>query len=439
MKKTIAFFIALLEFSIYAVTIPRASVRQISASPLARGETTYVEGWSAEEDSQYSGVKRLKRQMLHSKAPDMATGFAEMYIGGENGPLRVIDSSSLRGYKLRTLEPSEYSVSAGALFTHDVETGTYTMTDAGPTNAITITAKDGVVIENVTIKTEFTGEGLIPGEFTLSQSTYNGSVYQWECAFTRAASMIVTKIEVQAMDLGEIKWINDTVETVFMIHDVLGQYNLSDLRRWVRDLYNGNRGENWSDYKAYRPVRLDGNAVRFTDDSRFTMSMSSSSNLVLQATMKDAMEINVRTNGAEITYTTFRISGIDVSSGSPGDPVALDFTCDISDFNTNNLGVAACDKLEDAVWLGLPHPYFTISNVSVSNDFTTGTVTIPDGVRKDRRFFKLIYGNAASDTIDIVLHGRVIVKDILIIKGTDSKFYKINVNGGTITATEVSL
>ena len=312
-----------------AVTIPRASVRQISAAPLSRGETTYVEGQAADEDSVYSGVKRLKRQLLHSAAPAMSTSFAEMYIGGESGPLRVIDSSSLRGYKLRTLEPSEYSISAGALFSHDVAAGTYTMTSAGPTNAIVITAKDGVVIENVSIKTEFTGEGLIPGEFTCSENTYDGSVFRWECAFTRAASMIVTKIEVQAMDLGEIKWINDTVETVFMIHDVLGSYNLSDLRRWVRDLYNGNRGEDWSKYKAVKAVRMNGQAVRFTDDNRFTMSLSASSNLVMQAAMHDAMEINVR-ESADLDYTTFMVTGIDCGSGVPGHPVELDFTCDIA-------------------------------------------------------------------------------------------------------------
>ena len=422
-----------------AVTIPRASVRQISAAPLSRGETTYVEGQAADEDSVYSGVKRLKRQLLHSAAPAMATSFAEMYIGGESGPLRVIDSSSLRGYKLRTLEPSEYSISAGALFSHDVAAGTYTMTSAGPTNAIVITAKDGVVIENVSIKTEFTGEGLIPGEFTCSKNTYDGSVFRWECAFTRAASMIVTKIEVQAMDLGEIKWINDTVETVFTIHDVLGPYNLSDLRRWVRDLYNGNRGEDWSCYKAVKPIRMDGQAVRFTDDNKFTMSISDASNLVLQASMKDALEINVRTNVAAISYTTFWITGLDVGSGSQGDPVALDFTCDIANFSAANIGVCACDKLEDGVWLGLPAADYTVSNVSTANGFTTGTVTVTHGVRADRRFFKLRYGAAASDVIDIVLHGRVIVKDILILKGTDSKFYQINVNGGTISATEVSL
>lgn len=437
MKKTIlpiVLIVGLLAGVSSAVTIPRASVRQISAAPLSRGETTYVEGQAADEDSVYSGVKRLKRQLLHSAAPAMATSFAEMYIGGESGPLRVIDSSSLRGYKLRTLEPSEYSISAGALFSHDVAAGTYTMTSAGPTNAIVITAKDGVVIENVSIKTEFTGEGLIPGEFTCSENTYDGSVFRWECAFTRAASMIVTKIEVQAMDLGEIKWINDTIETVFMIHDLLGTYNLSDLRRWVRDLYNGNRGEDWSSYRARRAVRLNGQAVRFTDDNRFTMSMTAQTNLVLKAAMRTAMEVNVRTN-APIQYTTFRITSVNVGNSA----VTMGFSTDIVGFSAANLGVMACDGLEDNVWLGLAEADYAVSGVSTSGGTTTGIVTVPTGVQGSKRFFRLHYGAAVTDTVDIVLHGRVIVKDLLIIKGTDSKFYRITVTNGTIYASETTL
>ena len=434
MKKTLFILSALGALALPAITVPRASIRQISASPLERGETAYVEKTTTADAEEY--ISAANRRGTHAATAGLA--FAEVYIGGDGGPLRVIDSSAMRGYKLRTLDPSEYSVSAGPLFTYDVSAGTYTMTAAGPTNSIIITAKDGVTIEEVSIVTELTGEGLIPGE-TISANHYEGSVFRWECAFVRAASMIVKKITVKAIEKGEVKWVNDTIDTVFTVHDLLGTYNFNDLRRWVRDLYNGNRGENWSAYKAYRPVRMDGQAVRFTEDNKFTMSISDASNLVLQASMKNALEINVRTNVAAISYTTFRITGVDVGSGSQGDPVTLDFTCDIANFSAANIGVCACDKLEDGVWLGLPAADYTVSNVSTANGFTTGTVTVTHGVRADRRFFKLLYGSAASDVIDIVLHGRVIVKDILIIKGTDSKFYQINVNGGTISATEVSL
>lgn len=441
MKHTIAILILLSAAWGFAVTIPRASMRQLSVSPLARGETAYVEEISANAYAEKTGKElsaiRLRRHNISTAAASVGMAYAQMYVGGESGPLRVIDSSALRGYKLRTLDPSEYSVSAGPLFAYNPANGTYTMTAAGPTNTIIITAKDGTVIEDVSFRAEFTVEGLLPGEFTANGSKYDGSVYTFECAFKGATSVIISEIAVKAIDKGEVKWINDTIETVFEIHDVLGRYNLSDLRRWVRDLYNGNRGEDWSKYKAVKAVRMNGQAVRFTDDNRFTMSLSASSNLVMQAAMHDAMEINIRESSAP-DYTTFMVTGIDCGSGVPGHPVELDFTCDIAGFSAANLGVMVCDGLEDNVWLGLPSSDYTVSNVSTSGGFTSGTVTIASGIKNDKRFFRLRYGAATTDVVDIVLHGRVIVKDVLILKGTDSKYYKINVNGGTISATEVS-
>ena len=433
MKKSIFVLSVLGAFLLPAVTIPRASMRQISVSPLERGETAFVEKAAPSETDEYFSTANRRG----TRAATVGTAFAEVYIGGESGPLRVSDSSAMRGYKLRTLDPSEYSVSAGPLFTYNVAAGTYTMTSAGPTNAIIVTAKDGVVIEEVSIVSEFTGEGLIPGEFTHNETTYEGSVCRWSCAFTRAASMVVKKITVKAMDKCEVKWINDTLETVFMVHDVLGNYNLKDLRNYLLHYYDGNRGEDWAKYKACRPVRMDGQAVRFTDDNRYTLSLSATSNLVLQARMNDAVEINIRTNGEAVSYTTFRILAI--RNAGTSSPLQMDFTCDIASFNPTNIGVAVCEGLEEGVWLGLPKSDFSVSGVSKSGGTTTGTVTVPSGVRGDKRFFKLLYGNAASAVIDIVLHGRVIVEDILILKGTDGKHYRIDVSGGTISPTEVPL
>ena len=407
--RAIIFSLAILN-SALAVTIPLASPRQIAASPLERGE-----------------VARVERG-----------GYAELYVGGQTGPLRVTDGSALRGYRVRTLDPSEYSVSASSGFTHNIETGTYTATQTGQTNTIIITAKDGVTIEHVGIASEFTGEGLMPGEFTHVASEYNGNAYRWEAAFAHADSLVVKKITFQARDIGEIDWINDTENITFNIRDALGQYNLFDLRKFLLHYYDGNRGENWSYYKAYKPIRLDGEAIRFTEDNRFTVTMTAKTNFVLQADMKSAVEVNIRTN-APIEYTTFSITSIDVGSANQGGPIVVDFTTDIVGFNAANLGVKMCDDLNENVWFGLPESDFVVSDIATSGGFTTGTVTIPNGIRGTARFVRLMYGAAASETIDLVLHGRVIIKDLLIIKGTDSKFYRININGGTISATEVTL
>ena len=410
MKNIIALAILQFAFAAFAVTIPLASPRQIAASPLERGE-----------------VARVERG-----------GYAELYVGGQTGPLRVTDGSALRGYRVRTLDPSEYSVSASSGFTHNIETGTYTATQTGQTNTIIITAKDGVTVEHVGIASEFTGEGLMPGEFIYVTSEYNGNAYRWEAAFAHADSLVVKKITVQARDIGEIDWINDTENITFNIRDALGQYNLFDLRKFLLHYYDGNRGENWSFYKAYKPIRLDGEPIRFTEDNRFTVTMTAKTNFVLQADMKSAVEVNIRTN-APIHYTTFSITAIDVGSANQGDPIVVDFTTDIEGFDAANLGVKVCSELNENVWFGLPESDFVVSDIATSGDFTTGTVTIPNGIRGTARFVRLMYGAAASETIDLVLHGRVIIKDLLIIKGTDSKFYRININGGTISATEVTL
>ncbi len=412
MKNIIALAILQFAFAAFAVTIPLASPRQIAASPLARGE-----------------VARVDRG-----------GYAELYVGGQTGPLRVTDGSALRGYRVRTLDPSEYSVSASAGWTYSIENGTYTATQAGQTNTIIVTAKDGVVIEHVGMNYDIVGASELTPDAGISHvaSEYDGSTFRWEAAFKSATALVVKGITVTVRDIGEIDWINDTENITFNIRDALGQYNLFDLRKFLLHYYDGNRGEDWSKYKAYKPIRLAGQPVRLTEDNRFTISMTAKTNFVLQADMRAAMEVNVRTN-APIVYTTFSITAIDVGSANQGGPIVVDFTTDIAGFNAANLGVKVCSELNENVWFGLPESDFVVSDIATSGGFTTGTVTIPNGIQGTARFVRLMYGAAASEVIDIVLHGRIIIKDLLIIKGTDSKFYRININGGTISAQEVTL
>lgn len=362
--------------------------------------------------------------------------YAELYIGGTNGNLRVADSSALRGYKPRTLDPTEYYVEGFSGWTYDDVAGTYTATQ-GQTNTIQIIAPYGVKIGSVEMRTRFTGEGLIPAQYTLSEETRSGNSYTWKCAFVRAEALVVDGITVKAVDEGEIDWENDAVATSFLINDALGLYDLKQLRTWARDLYNGNRGEDWAKYKAAAPVRLDGQLVRFAEDDRFTLSLVSPSNLVLQAAMRDAMEIKVRQAVEATSCTTIGVTHASIGTGAQGSPVTILFICDAAAFSTNNLGVVVSDKPAGGAWLGLEPSDYTVSNISTTNGFATGTVTIPGGVIGDMRFFKLRYGAATSDAVDIVLHGRVIVKDTLVLKGTDGKYYQINVNGGSISATEV--
>lgn len=417
MKRIIPLYSLLFSFCSFGVTIPLASPRQIAASPLERGEVARVEHDSGKGEN-----------------------YAELYVGGQHGPLRIADGSALRGYRVRTLDPSEYSVSASAGWTHDVESGKYTATQAGNTNTIIVTTKDGVLMDDVNISYEIVGASeMVPDAgIYYSERVNTGTTYTWDVAFKSATAIVISKISVVVREMGEIDWLNDTGKVTFRISDALGIYNLYDLRRDLLHFYDGNRGGDWSAYKAYRPVRIGGCAIRFTDDNRFTMSLTSDTNLVLQAGFRDAIEVDVRTN-APIKYTTFSITTLDIGSANQGGPIEVDFTTDIANFNAENIGVKVCNGLEDNVWLGLAQSDFAVSNVSTSGGFTTGTVTISNGITGSRRFLRLMYGAAVSDVIDVVLHGRVVIKDLLIIKGTDNKFYRINVNGGTISAQEVTL
>lgn len=419
MKNLVIFSVVLLAFVASGVSIPLASERQIMASPLARGEMARIEKTAPDISTRGSYV--------------VGGDYAELYVGGKAGPLRVVDGSALRGYRTRQLDNDEYSVSASSAFTYNPVTGTYTAMGTA-TNAIIITAKSGIVIDEVKCVVEAIGEGLLPGRAVASPE-YDGAVCRLVCFVEDCAGLSVSNIRVFVRDIGEIGWLNDLSLVKFMLKDRLGNFDLNDLRTWARDLYNGNRGADWSKYPAYHNVNLDGKAIKFTGDDRMTASLSSKSNLVFQAGRRDAIVISYNDEAPEPAHTAFMISSIDVASGTDA---VLEFVCDFADFAADRLGVIVSESLDDAIWLGVPSEDFTVTVDEVSDGFTSGTVTIPNGHQGKHRFYRLVYGAAATDAVSVALHGKVVVKDVLVLKGGDGKFYQINVNGGVISATEVN-
>lgn len=418
MRKLIAFSAAgLLAFAAAGVSIPLASPRQLQASPLARGETARVERIGPGMDSRGFTVE--------------GGLYAELYVGGQNGPLRVCDGSALRGYRTRELEKDEFSVSADAAFVYNPATGVYTLNGMS-TNAIIITAKAGVVIESVTMNIEAFGAGLLAPQVD-TRYTLDGPVCRIVMNVVTGTGLTAKDARVYVREIGEIDWYNDLHATRFLMKDKLGMYDFNDLRRWARDLYNGNRGEDWAKYKARDVVRMDGNGIMFTADNRITARITTQSNLVFQAGQRDAITVEAQTN-ATPAFTIFQITDIDVFSGSD---TVLDFTTDIADFDSSRLFVSTADEF-NGIWYGISSSDFTVSNLSTSGGVTSGTVTIPAGHTGKHRFYKLMYGALATDAVKVTLHGKVVVKDMLIIKGTDSKFYKINISGGVITAQEVN-
>lgn len=395
-------------FAAYGLYVPKSSVRQMSASPLQHAELCWVEN---------------------------TNGFAEAYIGGIAGTqLRVKDPASLRGYRLRRLDKSEYAVAAGPAFTYNAVTDTYTMTQAGVTNQIVISVKGGLDVCDISLRVEGVGEGIVPPQ-AWYHKTMEGSVARVDVALgAGCVSVVVSQIAVDVRAFGDEECVNDLDRVVFEIMDPIGKYNLRDLRTWARDLYNGNRGEDWSAYKAKHVVDLASKPVRVTSAGDFTWTVSTTTNLVLQVGRRDAMVFSSPA-GAAVAYTYFNITSIDIS----GEEVVLGYVTDIADFNVANIGVVTSDSLDEAVWLGLAEDDYTAVVDSQSVGFTSGTVTIPHGCKGASRFYRLTYGSAITQSVRIKLRGTVVVEDALVIKGTDSKYYKIKVTGGTLSAEEVTL
>ena len=295
-------------FTAYGLYVPKSSVRQMSASPLQHAELCWVEN---------------------------TNGFAEAYIGGIAGTqLRVKDPASLRGYRLRRLDKSEYAVAAGPAFTYNAVADTYTMTQAGVTNQIVISVKDGLDVKNIGLRVEGVGEGIVPPQ-AWYHKTMEGSVARVDVALgAGCVSVVVSQIAVDVRAFGDEECVNDLESVVFELIDPIGRYNLRDLRTWARDLYNGNRGEDWSKYKATHVVDLASKPVRVTSAGDFTWSVSTQTNLILQVGRRDAMVFSSPPSDP-IDYTYFRISSIDVSTS---DATVLGFVTDIADFNVANLG-----------------------------------------------------------------------------------------------------
>ena len=391
-----------------AITLPRTNVRQLIASPLERGETAVVE----------------------------ADGYAEMIVGGPSGPLRVKDPAALRGYRLRTLDKSEYSVAAGPAFVYDAAADKYTISQSGVTNQIVISVKGGLDVKDFNLSIEGVGEGLIPPS-PWSHTEVDGSIARVDVALGQGCTaVVVSRISVKVREFGDVECVNDLDAVTFELLDPIGRYNLRDLRTWARDLYNGNRGEDWSKYKATHVVDLASKPVRVTSAGDFTWTVSTQTNLVLQVGRRDAMVFSSPQMATPIQYTYFRISSIDVSTSSA---TVMGFVTDIEDFNVANLGVIVSDSLDETVWLGLNEDDFTAVVDSQSGGVTSGTVTIPNGHKGNARFYRLTYGDAITDSVRIKLRGTVVVEDVLVIKGTDSKYYRIKVTGGTLSAEEVTL
>lgn len=390
-----------------SVYVPKASIRQITASPLRHAELCWTENTNQT---------------------------ATAYIGGKDGAqLRIADPAALRGARIRKLAPGEYAVSASSGFTYDPALDRYVITTTA-TNTIVITVPSvydvtdyGYHVEDVPPPGD-----IAPQTPSFSRLEQDRNVAVITFVKGSAPSAYVEKISVYAKEFGDGEGYNDLTLTTFMLRDSMGVIDFANLRHWAAHLYDGNRGEHWASYAAKRMVRLDGRGIAFDQDREFVATMTKSTNLVVQAGAATAITIGHGPGVQAVSYTYFRITDIDVTSPPA---VTLGFAHDIGGFTTEGLGVLYADELTGP-WVSVAEGDYAVAY----NGDGTGTITIPRGNEAAATgFFKLAYFGAMTDAVRITLRGSVVVRDALILRGTDSKYYRISVSGGTLTATEVTL
>lgn len=388
-----------------SVYVPKASIRQITASPLRHAELCWIENTNQT---------------------------ATAYIGGKDGAqLRIADPAALRGARIRRLKLGEYAVSASSGFTYDSAKGTYTITTTA-TNTIIITVPPTVDVTDFGYNVRDLGmeSSITPLVASMSRLERQGNTAVITFSKGNAPSAEVSDITVYAKEFGDADGYNDLTTTTFLLKDSLGQIDFANLRHWAAHLYDGNRGEDWAHYKAREAVRLDGQPLVADTSKTYVLATSASSNFVVQAGSATAISIDAHANTNDFTYTYFQVTDVDVSSTSG---VVLEYAQDVVGFDVDGLAVLHADTL-DGVWFTLPEGDYTITEGAGG----TGTITIP-AARTRLGFYKLMYHGAMSDAVRVTLRGSVVIKDALILRGTDSKYYRITVSGGSISATEVTL
>ena len=402
MKTTTAIVLLFLASSAAALHIPEGGDLAIRNSPLSRGEAAYV----AESD-----------------------GRARLLVGGADGrPMEVKDAATLHGYRFAWLPREEFAVVAPDSWTYDPARDRWTAPGVVATNTIYVQCKAGVEIESIAYDwlAEKPGE-LMP--ITVGNVTHviRGNVAEIIAArYEAEGNMYVGNIRVCVVSAGVLDEVNDLTDLHVNIKDSLGSIELGNLRSWAKNLYNGNRGENWASYPATNHVRLAGKRIDFGNNSRYYMRTDSRTNLVVSAGGYDA--ITVGFHGVNVDTNSFRITSVTAPNSSG--TVTLTYVIDVDDFSPSLMGVMRRDDLVDDVWHVMDPGTYTVSG---------DTVTIP-GQTNPSGFYKLIYdGNVASNVLEVRLRGNVVVEDALVLKGTDGNYYKITVGaGGVISATQWS-
>lgn len=378
-----------------ALFIPQTSQLTLQNEPLAKGEAAYVE----------------------SETP----GYARLYVGGDNGKaLRVEDAATVHGYSYEYIPRTEVTIIPGAGISYNGATDKYTAeTTTGVVYQITVMVSPEYRIDAL----EYTAVAAYNDMIDISNGTIthtiNGNVAT--VTMTREdprGEMSVAGIKVRRVLAGVKDQVNDLTKLEFTLLDDLGEYSWRSLRYWAAHLYDGNRGEDWSRYKAKSRANLDGHGLQLSANNRFAIDVTETQT-VFRAAAHDAIVIKATGTGAGYDGAFTAYGPRPTATG-----VDIPFSCDITGFDASQLSVSGCVSIATLEWTGC------------AATFDAGVLHVTCSA--DTRFFKVYYNGAIVDTCEVVVNAPIRLNDALYLKGEDSVVYRITVSAGAITATPVN-
>lgn len=384
-----------------AVYLPESSARTIREYPLESGTVAVV--------------------------PDAETGVAAVYFGADGGhALRVMEPSTIRGYRRERVpaDESEIVASAGVL----EAAGAYTLTNA-PSGQIYISAEDEILALEYDVGYTFaTPEDAIS---TVNRPVVTNSISGRTATIHLlrgcASSIIISNPAPVRVAFGDTRYTNDLTRVTYQFRDDMGVWKLDQLRPWVRDLYNGNRGADWSRFPATNTVRVNSRRMLFDTNARYTAAIEET-NLVFAAGGRPAVEfsfrgINMAKEGS-LRFTSFEVG--ETSPGVTNVTAAIDY--DIDGFDPSRLTLKGAADLAG--------PYTAVTGAVY--DAATKTFTAPHTIR-GAYFFRLSYDDSGvANTSQITVSAPTVFDDAVIIRGSGASvdtLYRITVEDGVISAT----
>ncbi len=395
--RSVPSFLAILTLSLAAVAayLPETSPRTMAASPLMPGEVAVV------------------REQA---------GTATIYVGGDTGGVsRVAEPTGIRGWRVEDIPSDELAVVTSSV---TVSNGQFWVFGSSTTGIVAVATKGGETIREFDYEQALGDCGISPEQAYVLTSV-NGPELRFTIMPRANGWVCVSNIVCRRVAFGDVPVENDLTKTRYQFVDSDGGWELGTFRHWIRHLYDGNRGEDWSAYRAVKNVDLDKKALMFDRNARYYLREDNQTNLVLSAGGHDAMTVSFR--GANVSARGFLITGFQIIDGT----AYISYEADIDGFTPSGIGVQAKDTL-DEIWQSLTSGEFTA---------TDSLVTVP-GNTSGSRFFRLTYGDAVSNVLEVRFAARAVFDGPLIIRGSGAdtnKYYRITVEGGTISATEVTL